>query len=115
MNRKQRRAMKKQGLTQTGTISICPDHGRYDKSCLCPCYDPGGPLAHLRDEYGTEEWMARMTWKPTTNDSGEEIGFCPIHGETAVSDIGIFQCGCFDEDGNKIVHLSDNPNEAEEH
>ena len=56
-----------------------------------------------------------MTWKPTTNDSGEEIGFCPIHGETAVSDIGIFQCGCFDEDGNKIVHLSDNPNEAEEH
>ena len=107
--------LKKQGLKYTTTTSVCPTHGPYDKSCLCPCYDPGGPLAHQRDEYGTEKWMDRMKMKPMTNDFGESIGFCPIHGEVAVNDRGIFQCGCFDESGNKIVHLTDNPHEATEH
>jgi hypothetical protein len=56
-----------------------------------------------------------MNMKPMTNDSGDSIGFCPIHEEVVVNDRGIFQCGCFDENGNKIVHLTDNLNEAEEH
>ena len=124
MNRKQRRAMKKQGLDHVTTVSICPDHGHYDASCLCPCYDPGGHLAHERDAYGTEKWTDRMNMKPMTNNSGGSIGYCPINGDAIVSDRGIFQCGCFDENGNKtaggseghyIIHSTDNLNEAEVH
>jgi hypothetical protein len=44
----------------------------------------------------------------------DTLAFCPIHGKTTVNKKGIFQCGCFDEDGNKIVHLTDNPNKSVE-
>jgi len=117
MNRKQRRAFRaaQKKNFATKALSFCPEHGPYDKSCLCPCYDPGGSHAHQRDKYGTEEWTEQIDFQPMTNDSGDAIGFCPIHGEVVVSDIGIFQCGCYDEDGNKIVHLTDNPSESEEH
>ena len=99
MNRKQRRAAMKIAVSQ------CPIHGTYDKHSLCPCYEPGGTMAHLRHIYGTKAWV-----KYVANLSNKlEMSFCPIHGETTVSDKGIFQCGCFDEKGNKIVHLNDDP------
>jgi len=89
-------------------ISECPIHGRYDANNLCACYDEGG--SHADVEYGSESQLDSLNFKPlfTTSD-GLPIGFCPIHGETTVSEAGIFQCGCFDEHGNKIVHLTDNP------
>lgn len=107
MNRKQRRKM------MTTPTSICSEHGPYDKHNLCPCYDPGGPKADQRDTYGTKAWAKNIKWETPTNDAGEQIGFCPIHGETTINSKGIFQCGCFDEQGNKIVHLTDNPNDTE--
>jgi len=108
VNRKQRRKMVEM------TISFCPDHGSYNKENLCPCYDPGGPLADQRKVYGTKPWSKKLKFEPLSNASGEQIGFCPIHGEAIINDRGVFQCGCFDENGNKIVHLTDNPNEKEE-
>ena len=90
-------------------ISMCPEHGMYDKHNLCPCYDSGGPMAHLRSIYGTKAWFKRVENMPNKM----EYAACPIHGETTVNNKGIFQCGCYDEDGNKIVHLTDNPNNKE--
>jgi len=91
------------------TISRCPTHGMYDKANLCPCYDPGGPLFDRRDDYGSKAFMKRVEANAT-----ESLSFCPIHGKTTISDQGVFQCGCYDENGNKVVHLTDNPNEKEE-
>ena len=93
MNRKQRRKM-----IPTLLISTCPEHGQYSASKLCPCYDKGGPLENERNRYGTSEWEAENLEDWT----GDGIGLCPIHGKTAVID-EVFQCGCFDEYGNKIV------------
>ena len=87
-------------------ISECPLHGVYDKHNLCPCYEPGGTMAHLRHIYGTKAWFKYVENLPNTFQGPS---FCPIHGETTVNDRGIFQCGCFDENGNKIVHLTDDP------
>lgn len=107
MNRKQKRQRDK--LTAVMTISRCPTHGMYDKANLCPCYDPGGPLFDRRDDYGSKAFMKRVEANAT-----ESLSFCPIHGKTTISDQGVFQCGCYDENGNKVVHLTDNPNEKEE-
>jgi hypothetical protein len=90
-------------------ISNCPTHGAYDKLNLCPCYDPGGPMAHARKTYGTKAFIERVE-----TNAIESLSFCPIHGKTTINSDGVFQCGCFDENGNKIVHLTDNPNESEE-
>ncbi len=91
MNRKQRRA------TPVSVTSECLIHGAYNKHSLCPCYDSGGPMAHLREIYGTKAWLKHVKNLPNTFQGPS---FCPIHGETTTNDEGIFQCGCFDENGN---------------
>jgi hypothetical protein len=95
---KQQKKKAKKRNQSASLVSMCPIHGMYNADDLCNCYDEEGKM----DGVAYEDLLVPDTDMQLLSPFDGSIGFCPIHGEATVNEDGIFQCGCFDEHGNKI-------------
>ena len=89
-------ALKNKGKQAGITLSYCSIHGPYTSDRLCDCYDEEGKIDGV--SYEDKVLEDAIYSKKLTRQ-----GVCPIHGGPfAISENDVIQCGCFDNDGNKI-------------